>query len=65
MAKKKQLSYEEASEELEVILSDLEKEMTSIDDLSVKVKRARELIVYCKEKLRSAEDSLKELEEDL
>lgn len=61
MAKK--LTYESASKELEEIRDALESNDVSIDKLSEKVKRAHELILFCREKLRSTEDDLAKIVE--
>ncbi len=62
-----ELKYTEAFEELQQIVSDIEDGEISVDELSVRVKRAAELIKICKTKLTSTEESvseiLKELEE--
>lgn len=62
----KELKYDDAFEELQQIVSDLEDGEISVDELSVKVKRASELIQICKKKLSSTEEDvnkiLKELE---
>ena len=52
---KKEMRYTEAMEELEEIILQMEKSEISIDDLSIKVKRASELILFCREKLRTTE----------
>ena len=62
--KKENISYEAAMEELKTIVSQLQEEAVSIDDLSLKAKRASELIRYCREKLRATEDNLKGLFEE-
>ena len=49
MAKKE--SYKSAIDELEEILSQLEANELEVDELTVKAKRATELIKLCKEKL--------------
>jgi len=49
------MRYTEAMEELEEIILQMEKSEISIDDLSIKVKRASELILFCREKLRTTE----------
>ncbi len=63
MAKKssKELSYEKAMEELQSIVTDLQSEAISIDDLSEKIKRAASLISFCKTKLRSTETDINQL----
>ncbi len=66
MAKKK--TYEDLIEELEQILADVESEEVSVDELSNKVKRATEIIKYCKKVLSDTETDidgiLKDLSED-
>ena len=63
MAKKQstKISYENAMKELQEIVTNLQNEVTSVDELSEKVKRAAELIEYCKTKLRSTEESIDKL----
>lgn len=61
----KESNYSEAIEELEKIVSDIEQEGISVDELSEKVKRATALIKICRTKLTKTEkevnDALKEL----
>lgn len=65
---KKTMSYESAYEELQEILTALEEGEIGIDALSDKVKRASELLAFCKEKLRNTqaqvEGILDELQDD-
>lgn len=62
----KEIKYTEAFEELQQIVADIEDGEIGVDELSVKVKRASELIKICKAKLTSTEEDvnliLKELE---
>ena len=44
----KELKYTDAFEELKQIVSDIEDGEISVDELSIKVKRASELIKLCK-----------------
>jgi exodeoxyribonuclease VII small subunit len=64
----KEINYTEAFEELQQIVGDIEEGEISVDELSIKVKRAAELIKICKNKLTSTEEDvtqiLKELEEN-
>jgi exodeoxyribonuclease VII small subunit len=55
------LTYDIALKELQNIVNDLQEEALGIDQLSDKVKRAAVLIQFCKEKLRSTEDEVKNL----
>ncbi|HTZ18097.1 MAG TPA: exodeoxyribonuclease VII small subunit [Dissulfurispiraceae bacterium] len=48
----KELTYNQAIAELEGIVGDIESEEVDVDALAEKVKRAAELIRFCKEKLR-------------
>ncbi|MEL6660653.1 MAG: exodeoxyribonuclease VII small subunit [Bacteroidota bacterium] len=56
--KTNELSYEEALAELETIMQELQQEQVSIDDLSDKSTRARDLINYCQQKLRDIQAKL-------
>ena len=60
------LTYQQAFEELQQIVSDLEEGEVNVDELSEKVKRATKLIAVCKSKLTETEEDvnkiLKELE---
>jgi len=62
------ISYTEAFEELQQIVSEIEQGEISVDDLSDKVKRAAHLIKFCKTKLSTTEEDvnkiLKELESE-
>ena len=54
-------SYDEAYAELQQIVTDLQNEAVRIDDLATKIERAQELVRFCREKLRSVDDQLKEM----
>ena len=56
--KNKELNYQDAVNELEAIVSAIEEDDLDIDKLSEEVKRALELIQYCREKLRNTEDDI-------
>lgn len=62
------LNYESAMEELEQIVSELETGTIPVDELSIKVKRAAELMRVCKSILYKTEEEvnkiLNELEEE-
>jgi exodeoxyribonuclease VII small subunit len=51
----KNINYTEAIVELEGIVSDIENASIGVDELSEKVKRAAELIKFCRSKLTSTE----------
>lgn len=67
MAKKKEntpneeLSYEQAYNELQAIIGSIENDAVSIDDLAQKVKRAGELVHFCRMRLRTAEGEINSL----
>ncbi len=58
MTKRKKMSYDQAMEELQGLSQELQEGKVSIDNLSAKVDRAKELITFCREKLRSTEADL-------
>ncbi|MFI3248577.1 MAG: exodeoxyribonuclease VII small subunit [Rikenellaceae bacterium] len=53
------MTYEEATKQIELILTKLRNNEISVDELSIEVKRATELITLCRERLTSAEADLK------
>jgi len=55
------VSYQEAVNELEEILTEIETGDTDIDVLSEKVKRAIYLIQLCKAKLKNTDDEVRKL----
>jgi len=61
----KKLTYSAALEELENIIQEIENEEITIDDLSVKVKRASTLLSFCKDKLRTTEDDIQSILEEM
>ncbi|MGB0391528.1 MAG: exodeoxyribonuclease VII small subunit [Salibacteraceae bacterium] len=61
----KEIKYEEAMNELELIVSGIEENQISIDELSLKMKRATELIKICKSKLLKTENDIADVMKDL
>ncbi len=55
----KKISYAEALAEIETIIAGFADENLDIDTLAARVKRAGELIAFCKERLRTAEENVK------
>ena len=49
-------SYETAFAELQQLLVEMQSYEIGIDELAVKIERAKELIRFCRERLRAAED---------
>ena len=62
---KDKISYSDAIEELETIVSEIENESISIDVLSEKVKRAANLINICKDALKTTDAEVKKILEGL
>ncbi|MCM8788011.1 MAG: exodeoxyribonuclease VII small subunit [Candidatus Omnitrophica bacterium] len=66
---KKTIKYSQAIEELNNILEDLEGERIDVDEVSAKIKRAIELIKFCRQKIENTElevrNIVKEFEKDL
>lgn len=63
MAKK--LTYEKAYTELKEILESIQEDVVPVDELAAKVKRSKELLQFCQEKLRDTEFEIKEALSDL
>jgi exodeoxyribonuclease VII small subunit len=67
MEKKKQ-SYKEAIEEIEEIVNKMENEALDVDELTLQVKRAAQLLKFCREKLYTTENEvdkiIKEIEKE-
>jgi exodeoxyribonuclease VII small subunit len=61
MKKQPELSYESAQTELQQIVQDLQNEAVGIDELTVKIARASELIRFCRERLRLTEEEIGKL----
>lgn len=58
---KEQISYNEAYEELRKILEDIKEKNIDVDKLAAKVKRARELINLCEERIKKVEMEVEEI----
>jgi exodeoxyribonuclease VII small subunit len=61
MAKK---SFDKAFKDLQKIVDDLQSGETSIDALSAELKTAKELVQFCKQKLREVEDEISSLDDN-
>jgi exodeoxyribonuclease VII small subunit len=59
------MNYTQAIEELEAIVQEIEDAEISVDELSEKVKRASELIRFCRKTLTSAETEVQNILKDL
>ena len=60
MKKIKDRDYQEAMDRIEEIVLNLESEEIEMDELSIQVKEAIELIQFCKLKLKSTSEELTE-----
>lgn len=58
-------NYTDSFNELQNIVTEIEKGEISVDELSEKVKRASELIKICKAKLTSTEEDVSEILKEL
>lgn len=58
---KENLTYTQAMQELEQIVSQLEDNSLDIDQLSAKVKKAQQLIAFCRERLTQTDEEVKKL----
>lgn len=65
MAKKENITYSTAIDEIESILSAIENEDIDVDELSEKIKRASELLKFCKTKLRTTEKDIEGIFEEM
>ena len=57
----KELTYTEAFEQLQEIVSKMENADISVDELSDNIKKATQLIKICKDKLTKAEEEVQKL----
>ncbi len=53
-----ELTYESAMSELQSIVNEVQSEQIGMDELSRKIKRAADLIAFCRNKLRVTEAEL-------
>jgi len=58
---KKEIKYEEAVAQLEEIVEKMENDELDIDQLSDQLKRAKELVKLCKNKLTKTDEEIKKL----
>lgn len=58
---KKEIKYEEAVALLEEIVDKMENDELDIDQLSDQLKRAKELVRLCKDKLTKTDEEIKKL----
>lgn len=63
--KNEEITYTEARAEIEKIVALIESNELDVDELSTKVKRASELVVFCKQKLTETDTELQKILEEL
>lgn len=61
----KKISYTEAYNELQEIVSEMENSEVNIDQLDIKIKRASELLKICKDKLFKTEKNVQDILEEI
>ena len=59
------ISYKEALAQLEQIVHKIENEEPDVDELSLLVKKASELMAFCKERLKCTEEEINQTLEKL
>lgn len=64
MTTDKEISYEEARDELESILAKLEEGQAPIDELEKLVARSKQLVKYCQTRLKQVKTQLQSLEDE-
>ncbi|HDP74507.1 MAG TPA: exodeoxyribonuclease VII small subunit [Bacteroidales bacterium] len=58
---KKTIKYSEAIEEVEKIIDQIESNELDIDELTEKIRRASELLKFCKQKLHFTEEEIQKI----
>ena len=58
---KEEIKYETAFAELQSIVTKMENDELDIDQLSEQLKRAQELIKFCKDKLTKTDEEIKKI----
>lgn len=64
MAKQNTQTYEAAMTELETIVDKMERNELDIDSLCEQLKRAKQLIAFCRDRLTKTDEEIKKLLED-
>ena len=62
--KMKAKTFDTAYKELQKIVDQLQNEDVSIDKLTTQIKKATELVKFCKSKLRNVEDEIASVSEE-
>ena len=56
-----EIKYEAALAEIQSIVSKMENDELDVDQMSVQLKRAQELIKFCKDKLTQTDEEIKKI----
>jgi len=56
-----EIKYETALAEIQSIVSKMENDELDVDQMSVQLKRAQELIKFCKDKLTKTDEEIKKI----
>jgi exodeoxyribonuclease VII small subunit len=56
-----EIKYEAALAEIQSIVSKMENDELDVDQMSVQLKRAQELIKFCKDKLTKTDEEIKKI----
>lgn len=59
--KKKELTYEEAMQQVEMLMEKIENNRIGMNELSETIKKASEYLTYCKEKLRQVDEEVEQI----
>lgn len=58
-----ELTYEQAYQQLEAIVNEVESGETSVDVLTQRLKQAKQLLEFCCNKLQKVEEEIKDIEQ--
>ncbi|HMW40143.1 MAG: exodeoxyribonuclease VII small subunit [Saprospiraceae bacterium] len=62
--KKQKMTYEESMQRLEQIIDQIQKDQTTMSELTQVLQEARELIKFCEDSLRNVQDKLTEFNDE-
>ena len=62
--KKQKMAYEESMQRLEQIIDQIQKDQTTMSELTQVLQEARELIKFCEDSLRNVQDKLTEFNDE-
>ena len=62
--KKQKMTYEESMQRLEQIIDQIQKDQTTMSELTQALQEAREIIKFCEGSLRNVQDKLTEFNDE-